>query len=217
MLELIHSDLHRKQSHYLLSGSFVEKYIMTTLQLGTLAVFVYRFAAWVHTQPWPLRMVLSLLAFPARVLSQSLTGIRIPAAQKIGPGFIIHNFSSIHIDAATVGENFTVNQGVSVGPDWTQQGRPVLGNNVFLGSGAKVLGNITLGDNVVVAANALVIRSVPDNCTVAGVPARVISRDGNSSYLQLKSTPAGPATAPVVALVATPVTSPGTTSTTGGS
>lgn len=207
MLELAHSDLHRKQSHYLLSGSFVEKYIMTTLQLGTLAVFVYRFAAWVHALPWPLRWPLSLLAFPARVLSQSLTGIRIPAAQKIGPGFIIHNFSSIHIDAGSVGENFTVNQGVSVGPDWTQQGRPVLGNNVFLGSGAKVLGAITLGDNVVVAANALVIRSVPDNCTVAGVPARVISRDGNSSYLQLKSSSAASAPA-AVTTVASPITTP---------
>jgi serine O-acetyltransferase len=194
MFELAHSDLHRKQSHYLLTGSFVEKYIMTTLQLGTLAVFVYRFAAWVHTRPWPLRLPLTLLAVPAQVLSQSLTGIRLPAALPIGPGFIIHNFSSIHIDAAAVGENFTVNQGVSVGPDWTRQGRPVLGNNVFLGSGAKVLGAITLGDNVVVAANALVIRSVPDNCTVAGVPARVISRDGNSSYLQLKSAPTSAAT-----------------------
>lgn len=210
MLELAHSDLHRKQSHYLLSGSFVEKYIMTTLQLGTLAVFVYRFSAWVHALSWPLRAPLTLLSFPARVLSQSLTGIRIPAAQKIGPGFIIHNFSSIHIDASSVGENFTVNQGVSVGPDWTQQGRPVLGNNVFLGAGAKVLGDITVGDNVVVAANALVIRSVPDNCTVAGVPARVISRDGSSSYLQLKSSSA------TSAPVATAATSPSITPATGG-
>lgn len=187
MLRDAASDLYRKRSHYVLKGGFVEKYIMTTLQLGTLAALVYRVGAAALRQPallrWPLYGFYRVLA----VFSNCFTGIQINPRVPIGPGFIIHNFAAVHIDAVRIGENFTVNQGVSIGPDWRGQGRPTIGNNVYLGSGAKALGGITLGDNVVVAANALVVSSVADGCTVAGVPARVISRGGESSYLRLKT------------------------------
>jgi serine O-acetyltransferase len=187
MFERIRADMRRKCGHYLLSGGFVEKYIMTTLQLGTLAVFIYRFGNWVQYHMWtPLRWLLLVIYHPLNSLVRSFSGIDLDRRVTIGPGFIIHNFSGISIDAVRIGDNFIVNQGVSVGLDWRRVGRPVIGDNVFLGSGAKVLGDITLGNNVVVAANALVDRSVPDNCTVVGVPARVISREGTSSYLQLK-------------------------------
>jgi serine O-acetyltransferase len=55
---------------------------------------------------------------------------------------------------------------------------PIIGNNVYIGAGAKILGSITIGDNVIIGANAVVTRNVPPNCTVAGVPARIIKRDG---------------------------------------
>lgn len=194
MFELLRSDHRRKRSHYVLTGGFIEKYVMTTLQLGTLAVAAYRFGAWVQRQPPLLRAPLSLFERPLRAVCGALTGIRINPRTAVGSGFIIHNFAAIQIDAERIGENFTVNQGVSVGTDWRGSGRPVIGDNVFLGSGAKVLGGVVLGNNVVVAANALVVQSVADHCTVAGVPARVISRDGGSRYLQLK-TAATPATA----------------------
>jgi serine O-acetyltransferase len=183
------SDLHRKRSHYVLRGGFVEKYIMTTLQLGTLAVFAYRFGAGVLALPAALRWPLWPLRLLLEALGRSLTGVGINPRTPIGPGFIIHNFSAVNIDAERVGDNFTVNQGVSIGYDWRRSGRPTIGSNVFFGAGAKALGKLTIGDNVVIAANALVINSVPDNCTVAGVPARVIARDGGSRYLQLKSAP----------------------------
>lgn len=187
MLEYLRADLRRKHGHYLLAGGFVEKYIMTTLQLGTLAVFVYRFGNWAQLRAWaPLRWLALAIYHPLNGLVRSFSGIDLDRRVPIGPGFIIHNFSGICIDAARIGDNFIVNQGVSVGRDWRNGGRPVIGDNVFLGSGAKVLGGIMLGNNVVVAANAMVDRSVPDNCTVVGVPARVISREGTSSYLQLK-------------------------------
>jgi len=187
MLNDIRSDMRRKSGHYVLKGGFIEKYVMTTLQLGTLAGVVYRFGAWAERCPAPLRWPLLIVYHAANSLARSLTGIDIDRRTAIGPGFIIHNFSAIHIDAERIGENFTVNQGVTVDRDWRGAGRPAIGNNVFLGSGAKILGAVTLGDNVVVAANALVVNSVPDNCTVVGVPARIISREGNSSYLKLKS------------------------------
>ena len=64
---------------------------------------------------------------------------------RIGPGFIIHNFSSVLIDAESIGADFTVNQAVSVGPDWSGGARPRIGDNVYFGAGAKALGDITIG------------------------------------------------------------------------
>lgn len=183
MLELLRSDLRRKSTHYILNTGFVERYIKVPLQLGTLAVLAYRFSHWAGKTPLLLGLIVRPLACLLEFVSGSFTGIRIKSGTCVGPGFIIHNFSAIFVDAESIGSNFTVNQGVSVGRDG--QGRPKIGNNVFLGSGAKVLGAVTIGDNVVVAANAYVNKSVPDNCTVAGVPARMISRGAGSQYLNL--------------------------------
>ena len=185
MFEYLSSDLTRKRRHYVRVDNFVNKYLKITFQLGTLAVVVYRLGAWCEGNRGgflikPLYWVLNQLCI-------GLTGICIDPRTPIGKGFVIHNFSTLFVQAVHIGENFTVNQCVTVGTDWRQNGTPRIGNNVFLGSGAKVLGNITLGDNVVVAANALVERSVPDNCTVVGVPARIISRDAGSNYLRFDS------------------------------
>lgn len=187
LINAIKGDFARKSGHYFLVNTFFERYVKTALQLGTLAVVVYRIGAWAEQIQAPLFRPLSLSVYHFfNILSQILTGIHINRKVTIGDGFIIHNFSSIHIDAQKIGNNFTINQGVTVDSDWRRSGKPTIGNNVFLGSGAKVLGELTIGDNVVVAANALVIDSIPDNCTVVGVPARIISRDAGSNYLQLK-------------------------------
>ena len=77
---------------------------------------------------------------------------------------------------ATIGENCTVFQGVTIG-EWKGK-RPHIGNNVTIFAGAKVIGNVTIGNNVVVGANAVVTHDVPDNAVVAGIPARVISMKG---------------------------------------
>ena len=186
MFDYLAADLKRKRDHYFLVDTFFEKYVKTTLQLGTIAVAYYRFGnRAVNLQNSVLRFIASGIYYLSGLFVATATQIFINPRLLIGKGFIIHNFSGVVIDAESVGENFTVNQGVSVGPDWRNNGMPVIGNNVFLGSGAKVLGAIQIGNNVVVAANALVTKSVPDNCTVVGVPARIISRDATSSYLHL--------------------------------
>lgn len=191
MFDLARSDLHRKQTHYILNAGFVERFIKVPLQLGTLAVLAYRLGYWAEGVRTPVLNKLALIpSFLLNFLVASFTGIRITPQTEIGPGFIIHNFSSILIDARSIGSNFTVNQGVSVGSGYGNTGKPTIGNNVFLGSGAKVLGPITIGDNVVVAANALADKSIPGNCTVVGVPARIIARGSGSQYLNL--TGAGP-------------------------
>lgn len=95
----------------------------------------------------------------------------------IGPGlYIQHGFATV-IAAKSVGANCWINQQVTIG---FRNGlnQPVIGNNVTITAGAKVLGGITVGDNVIVGANAVVIRDVPRDCTVAGVPARIIRRNG---------------------------------------
>ncbi|MCC6300299.1 MAG: serine acetyltransferase [Anaerolineales bacterium] len=96
----------------------------------------------------------------------------------IGPGlFIEYGYGTI-IGPRKMGENCRIAAGVTIGYKNDSDPSPVIGNNVFIGAGAQVLGPITIGDNVIIGANAVVLRDVPPNCTVAGVPARIIKRDG---------------------------------------
>ncbi|PSF38406.1 serine acetyltransferase [Aphanothece hegewaldii CCALA 016] len=105
--------------------------------------------------------------FPYLFLDKSCT---------IGPGlFIQHGFSTIIM--ADLGENCWINQQVTIGYK-DKSGRPKIGNQVRITAGAKVLGNIKIGDNVTVGANAVVVKDVPDNCVVVGIPAYIIKRDG---------------------------------------
>lgn len=94
----------------------------------------------------------------------------------IGPRlFIQHGFSTMIM--ADIGENCWINQQVTIGYK-DKTGRPKIGNNVRITAGAKVLGNIEVGDNVTVGANAVVVKDVPNNCVVVGIPAYIIKRDG---------------------------------------
>lgn len=95
----------------------------------------------------------------------------------IGPGFFMQHGYATSVGAYRIGRNCSVNQLVVIG--WTDRTRgPILGDNVSVKAGAKVLGPITIGDNVTIGANAVVTKDVPSNCVVAGVPAKIIRRDG---------------------------------------
>jgi serine O-acetyltransferase len=98
-------------------------------------------------------------------------------AKRIGPGLFIQHGTCTHIGVESMGSNCWINQQVTIG-HMRSQGRPTLGNNVTVTAGAKVLGKICIGDNVTVGANAVVVKDVPKNCTVVGVPAYIIRRDG---------------------------------------
>ena len=94
----------------------------------------------------------------------------------IGSGlFIQHGFSTV-ISAESIGENCSVSQQVTIG--YNTKGSPIIGNNVSIGAGAKVIGKITIDDNVKVGANAVVVKDVPKNCVVVGVPAYIVKKDG---------------------------------------
>ncbi len=114
-------------------------------------------------------------------LARFLTGIEIHPGAKIGPGFFIDHGMGVVIGETTeIGENVTLYQGVTLGGTGRERGKrhPTLGSNVVVGAGAKVLGNIKLGDNVKVGAGSVVVRSVPDNCTVVGIPAEIVRKEG---------------------------------------
>lgn len=92
--------------------------------------------------------------------------------KRIGGGvYIQHGFATI-ITATSIGKNVWINQQVTVGHKGNLS--PVIGDNVRISCGAKVLGGVTIGNNVIIGANAVVVKDVPDNCIVAGVPAKII-------------------------------------------
>lgn len=97
--------------------------------------------------------------------------------QDIGPGLFIQHGTCSIIAARTIGANCWINQQVTIG--FTNDNDcPILGDNVKVGCGAKILGNVVVGDNVLVGANAVVVKDVPSDCTVVGVPARIVRRNG---------------------------------------
>ncbi len=99
-------------------------------------------------------------------------------AKQIGKGlWIQHGFSTI-IAANTIGENCWINQQVTIGYS-KKTNCPTIGNDVCIRAGAKVIGAVVIGDHVKVGANAVVVKNVPSNCTVVGVPARIVKRNGN--------------------------------------
>lgn len=114
----------------------------------------------------------------ARQLFPPKSHLEIHAQEGIGPGLFIQHGRATGIVARRIGQNCWINQLVSIGYKDRNSRPPVLGNNVFVFAGAKVYGDITIGDNVVIGANAVVTKDVPPNCTVGGVPARIIKRNG---------------------------------------
>jgi serine O-acetyltransferase len=121
---------------------------------------------------------------PARFvshLSRFLTGIEIHPAAKLGPGlFIDHGMGVVIGETAEVGENVTLLQGVTLGGTSLKREKrhPTLGNNVVVGAGAKIIGGFKIGDGSRIGAGSVVVREVPTNSVVVGVPGRVTYRDG---------------------------------------
>lgn len=99
------------------------------------------------------------------------------SVQELGAGLFIEHGDSTYIYAKSIGKNCYVNQQVTIGYS-NKTDCPTLLNNVHVKAGAKVIGNVLLGNNVIVGANAVVVKNVPDNCVVVGVPAYIIKRNG---------------------------------------
>lgn len=131
------------------------------------------------------------LFFMARLISQVsrfTTGIEIHPGARIGKNlFIDHGMGVVIGETSVIGDNVLLYQGVTLGGTGLEKGKrhPTIGNNVVVGGGAKILGNITIGDNSYVGANAVVIKDVPPNSTVVGVPGRVTRQEGKKIEISL--------------------------------
>lgn len=142
---------------------------------GLQALLFHRFAHWLHKVGLPVL---------PRVISQVarfLTGIEIHPGAQIGCGvFIDHGMGVVIGETAIIGDYALIYQGVTLGGTGKESGKrhPTLGENVVVGAGAKVLGNILVGNNVRIGAGSVVLRDVPSDCTVVGVPGRVVYRSG---------------------------------------
>lgn len=143
---------------------------------GLHALWIYRVSHWFWQRRW---------SFPARLLSQTarfITGIEIHPGAQIGRRlFIDHGMGVVIGETSIVGDDVTIYQGVTLGGTGKETGKrhPTIGNNVFIGTGTKILGNITIGENSRVGAGSVVLRSVPENSTVVGVPAHIVYKNGN--------------------------------------
>ena len=136
----------------------------------------YRFRRWGDSLRWrPLRKLLRLASmFPHAVL-RLVTGIDLPRSARIGPGLRIWHFGGVVVHPeAVIGRNCTLRHEVTIGSRHGEHDVPVLGDDVEIGAGAKVLGKIHIGDRVRIGANAVVLDDVPDDHVAVGVPARIL-------------------------------------------
>ncbi|NES91218.1 serine O-acetyltransferase [Okeania hirsuta] len=142
---------------------------------GLHALVLHRLAHWLHLQN------ISLIPRLISHLGRFLTGIEIHPGATIGRGvFIDHGMGVVIGETAIIGEYSLIYQGVTLGGTGKEIGKrhPTIGKNVVVGAGAKVLGNINIGDNVRIGAGSIVLNNVPSECTVVGIPGRIVSKSG---------------------------------------
>lgn len=142
---------------------------------GLHAIWAHRLAHWFYKNK---------LYFIARVISQLsrfFTGIEIHPGAKIGRSFFIdHGMGVVIGETCEIGDNVTVFQGVTLGGTGKEKGKrhPTIEDNVLIATGAKVLGSIKVGENSKIGAGSVVLKEVPPNSTVVGIPGKVVIRDG---------------------------------------
>ncbi|WP_026839451.1 serine O-acetyltransferase [Gillisia sp. JM1] len=160
-------------------------YLLITQQ-GLWAIFVYRINNKIFNSRTPkwLKNIFLGVGLLFHKFIEIITGISLPYSAQIGNDFYIGHFGGIIINSkAIIGNNCNISQGVTIGVSGRgpKRGVPRIGNNVYIGANAVIVGDIFIGDNVVIGANSLVIESVPNNCTMLGVPATKVS-DNNSEF-----------------------------------
>lgn len=142
---------------------------------GLHAIWLYRISNYLFKRGWVLlpRMICYFNRF--------LTGVDVHPGATIGEGLFIDHATGVVIgETCIIGNNVTLYQGVTLGGTGKEKGKrhPTIGNNVVVASGAKVLGSFTVGDNSKIGAGSVVLREVPPNSTVVGIPGKVVWHDG---------------------------------------
>lgn len=178
---LIFSDLYR----------ITNKVSVLTLFRYILTGKAYKYIFWMRVCSYSYsNNVLKYTLFPiARIILNHYVykfGISISHHAQIGSGFYIGHFGGIVINPKSViGKNCNIQQGVTIAQAnrGTKKGFPILGDNVYIGPGAKIVGAISIGNSVAIGANCVVTKDVPDNSVVVGIPGKVISDQGSEGYI----------------------------------
>ncbi len=149
---------------------------------GVHAILLYRVSHFFY------KLKIPLLPYFIMAFSRFFTGIEIHPGAKIGKRiFIDHGIGVVIGETAILGDDVVLYQGVTLGGTGKESGKrhPTLGNCVVVGAGAKILGSFTIGDNVNIGANSVVLKDVPDNSTVVGIPGRIVRMNGEKMKEQI--------------------------------
>lgn len=168
MIKSIKSDINQKRQILMEEGYRVSLF-RTLMSDGTSANFFYRLTQLL------MNYRLSPLALITLWLNKTINGCVIGAKATFGEGLVIMHPVGVVVNSKVIGgANITIESGVVIGDEKGKA--PSLGNNIFIGAGAKIIGGITIGDNVKIGANAVVVKDLPSNVTAVGIPAKIIKR-----------------------------------------
>lgn len=150
----------------------------------------YRYTCWMrfcaYTQAHPFWRILFPFAWLVYYHLQIKFGIAISFKAKIGPGLYIgHHGGIVTNEEMQIGKNCNLSHDVTIGVSrrGERAGVPVIGDNVYIGPGAKIFGKITIGNNAAIGANCVVTKDIPENGVVVGIPGKVISYEGSAGYI----------------------------------
>ncbi|MFW5986518.1 MAG: serine O-acetyltransferase [Halanaerobiales bacterium] len=154
-----------------------------TSYAGLHAIIIHRLSHWLYR--------LGLRALPRFIaqIARFFTGIEIHPGARIGRGFFIDHGMGVVIGETTeIGDNVTLYQGVTLGGTGKEKGKrhPTIGNDVLIGAGARILGSIKIGDDSKIGAGSVVLKDVPENSTVVGIPGRIIQREGKRIHPEME-------------------------------
>lgn len=178
---LILSDLYR------ISGKISKRIFIKEFLKNDAFIFCFWFrtSKFLSTQ----RILKILFYFLSRFMFKHYTykyGISIPYNTEISSGLYIVHFGGIVINSnAKIGRNLNISQGVTIGQSnrGEKKGVPIIGDNVYIGPGAKIFGSVIIGNNVSIGANSVVTKDIPDNSVVIGIPSKIISTKGSIGYI----------------------------------
>lgn len=173
MIQEFHRDIERCRS-------YGDNWLRLTLNPSLWLIFWYRLGYWLYTENKNrfMRLLCRPPYFFGSLLCEIVMGMRLDPSAKIGPGLYIGHYGGIRINMDTqIGENCSLTHNVTIGTKGLgKKGSPRIGNNVYIGTGATLIGHISVGDGARIAANTLVTRNVPAGATVMGVPGRIVKR-----------------------------------------
>ncbi|MBK0007170.1 serine O-acetyltransferase [Priestia megaterium] len=159
----------------------VGKFFVFFYYQGIYASLIYRLLNWLYTKEQVIfKFLYKLLFLGIYVPFKSITGVEIhPEAQIKGGLFIPHCTTIIISKSAVIGRDFTIHQCCTVGVNYTSGKAPVIGEGVFMSCNASIIGDVKIGDNVIILPNSCVVKNSPESYVLGGVPAKAIKKLNN--------------------------------------